>query len=76
MKQSKFNKETYQPSDDEYRKLVETQRNYHRANAYLEKKGDLDVSDPQELLPEDYQAELDKDPGYQKWLDEIDQTPF
>ena len=62
-------------TNDPLRTATENVINEERRDAY-ENKHLLDVTDPQEILPEDYQAELDKDPGYQKWLDELDQTPF
>jgi hypothetical protein len=36
----------------------------------------LDVTSEQEILPEDYQKKLDKDIGYQEFLNSLDGIPF
>jgi len=42
-------------------------------NPYLEKKGNLDISSEKEP---DYMKELANDPGYQEFINNVNETPF
>jgi len=69
-------RDNYSPSSETHRIEFESGMNAKRGRDYQEKKGSLDVTSEQEVLPDDYDSELSKDPEYQKFIDEVNDLPF